>query len=105
MGTITSKLSISLDNHRERSITDTALKKIPPSGQMAASRGCGQILIGADRDDTGRIDAVVCDVVVPLDVVKIHRFGNAVGLIKIFEIPEEIRIIDDSSDVAPKCPW
>lgn len=59
-------------------------------------------MIGADRDDTGRIDIVVRDVVVPLDMVEIHGLGDTVGLVEIFKIPEEIRIIDDSSDVAFK---
>ena len=61
-----------------------------------------QVLVGADRDDTGRIDVVVRDVVVPLDMIEIHSLGNTFGLVEIPEVPEKIRVIDDSSDVALK---
>lgn len=59
-------------------------------------------MVGTDRDDTGRIDIVVRDVVVPLNMVEIHGIGDTVGLVEILEIPEEIWVIDDSSDVALK---
>ena len=70
--------------------------------QAVTSVGRRQILIGADWNDTGGIDIVVRDVVVPLDMVEIHSFGDTVGLVEVFEIPEEIRIIDDSSEIALK---
>ena len=70
------------------------------SGQPLTPMGYGQVLVGTDRDDTGRIDIVVRDVVMPLDMVEIHGLGNTVGLVEISEIPEEIRIIDDSSNIA-----
>jgi len=59
-------------------------------------------LVGAKRDDTGRIDVVVGDVVMPLDVVEVHGVGDAVGLIEVFEVAEEVRVVDDSPEVALK---
>ena len=64
--------------------------------------GRRQVLAGADWDDTGRIDIVVREVVVPLDMVEIHGLGDAVSLVEVFEISREIRVIDDSSDIALK---
>lgn len=62
--------------------------------------GGGEILVGTKGDDTGRIDVVVGDVVMPLDVVKVHGVGDAVGLIEIFEVVEEVWVIDDPPEVA-----
>ena len=66
---------------------------------FAAVRG-REILVGAKRDDAGWIDVVVGDVVVPLDVVEVHGVGDPVGLIEVFEIAEEIGVVDDPPDVA-----
>lgn len=71
-------------------------------GQTVTSMGRRQVLIGADWDDTGRIDIVVRDVIMPLDMVEIHGPGDTLGLVEVFEISEEIRIIDDSPDIALK---
>ena len=61
-----------------------------------------KVLVGADWDDTSRIDVVVRYVVMPLDMVDIHGISDAVGLVEVFEIPEEIRVIDDPADIALK---
>ncbi len=70
--------------------------------QAFAAVGGGEILVGAKRDDTGRIDVVVGDVVMPLDVVEVHGVGDAVGLIEVFEVAEEVRVVYDSPEVALK---
>ena len=57
-------------------------------------------MVGTEGDDTGRIDIVVGDVVVPLDVVEVHGVGDPVGLIEVFEIAEEIGVVDNPSEVA-----
>lgn len=62
----------------------------------------GEILVGAKRDDTGWIDVVVGDVVVPLDVIEVHGVGDAVGLIEVFEVAEEVGVVDDSPEIAFK---
>ncbi len=62
--------------------------------------GSGKVLIGTDRDDTGWIDVVVRDVVVPLDMIEIHGLGDAGCLVQVFEIPEEIRVVENASDIA-----
>lgn len=49
--------------------------------QTVTSMGRRQVLIGADRNDAGRINVVVRDVVVPLDMVEIHGLGDAVCLV------------------------
>ena len=57
-------------------------------------------MIGTERNDTGWIDVVVGDVVMPLDVVEVHGIGDAVGLIEVFEVAEEVGIVDDPPEVA-----
>ena len=62
--------------------------------------GCGQVLIGTHRDDAGRVDVIMCHIVVPLDMVEIDGLGDAVGLVEIFEITEQAWVIDDATEVA-----
>lgn len=52
-----------------------------------------------DRDNPGRIDIVVSEIIMAFDVVKIHRIGNAIGLIEIAQIPGQVRVVNDPSDV------
>ena len=57
-------------------------------------------MIGTKGDDTGRIDVVVGDVVMPLDMVEVHGVGDAVGLIEVFEVAEEVGVVNDPPEVA-----
>ena len=57
-------------------------------------------MLGAKRDNTGRVDVVVGNVVVPFNVVEVHCVGDAICLIEVFEIAEEIWIVDDPTEVA-----
>ena len=57
-------------------------------------------MIGTKGDDTGWIDVVVGDVVMPLDVVAVDGVGDAVGLLEVFEVAEEVRVVDDAPEVA-----
>ena len=57
-------------------------------------------MVGTEGDDAGRIDVVVGDVVMPLDMVEVHGVGNAVDLIEIFEIAKEVGVVDDPPKVA-----
>jgi hypothetical protein len=50
--------------------------------------GGGEILVGAKGDDTGRVDVVVGDIVMPFDVVEVYGVGDALGLIEVFEVAE-----------------
>ena len=61
---------------------------------------CGQVLFRSDRDYAGRIDVVVGDIVVPLDMVEIHGVSHPIGLVEVFEIAEEVWVVDDPSEVA-----
>ena len=54
----------------------------------------------ANWNYSGRVDIVMREIVVTFDVVEVHRIGNAVDLIKIAQIPVQVRVIDDPSDVA-----
>ena len=62
----------------------------------------GEVLHRTERNDSRRIDIVVRDVIVPFDVVEVHRLGNAIGLVEIFEIAEEIAVVDNPPEVALK---
>ena len=57
-------------------------------------------MIGTKGDDTSRIDVVMGDVVMLLDVVEVHGVGDAVGLVEVFEVAEEVRVVDDPPEVA-----
>ena len=57
-------------------------------------------MVWAERDDAGGIDFAMGQVVMPLDMVEVHRAGDAVGLIEVFQIAEQVRVIDDASDIA-----
>ena len=57
-------------------------------------------MVGAKGDDAGRINVVVGDVVVPLDVIEVYGIGDAVGLIEVFEVTEEVGVVDDPPKVA-----
>ena len=62
--------------------------------------GGGKILVGTEGNDTGWIDVVMGDVVMPLDMVEVHGVGDAVALIEVFEVAEEVGVVDDPSEVA-----
>ena len=47
-----------------------------------------------------RIGRVMRAVIVPFDVVEIDRVGDACHLVQVFEIPGELRVIDDTPEVA-----
>ena len=59
-----------------------------------------KVLRRANRNYSGRVDIVMGEVVVPFDVIEVHRVRNAVNLIEITEIPVQVRVISDPSDVA-----
>ena len=68
--------------------------------QSFAAVGARQVLVGTERYDAGRIDIVMGDVIVPLDMVEVDGVGDAVGLIEVFQVAEEVWVIDDSPEVA-----
>ena len=53
-----------------------------------------------ERNDPGGIDVVVRDVIMPLDVVEVDRVGDAVDLVEISQVAEEMAIVDDPAEVA-----
>ena len=73
---------------------------VPPLAEALAAMGGRQILVRTEGDDAGRIDVVVGDVVMPLDMVEVHGVGDAVGLVEVFEVAEQVRVVDDPADVA-----
>ena len=68
--------------------------------QAFAAVGGREILVGTEGNDTGWIDVVMGDVVMPLDMVEVHGVGDAVALIEIFEVAKEVGVVDDPPDVA-----
>ena len=58
-----------------------------------------KILSRANRNNPGRVDIVVCEIIMTFDVIEIHRVGNTVELIEIPEIPMQVRVVSDSSNV------
>jgi hypothetical protein len=65
-----------------------------------ASVWAGNVQRRTDRNNAGRVDIVVRDVVVPLDVIKVYCLGDPGLLVKISHISVEIGIVNDTADVA-----
>mgnify|MGYP001479499475 CR=1 FL=1 len=59
-----------------------------------------QVLLRTKRNDAGRVDVVVGDIVVPLDVVKLYRLGDPRLLVEIPQIRCQVRVVDEASQVA-----
>ena len=55
---------------------------------------------GAERHDAGRIDVQHAHVIVPLDVVDVHRPGHARRLVELAQVVREVRIVGDAAQVA-----
>ena len=64
---------------------------------FSRSRPCGavEVLLRAERDDAGRVDRLVAGVVVALDVVEVHRLGDARRLVEFEHVSEEVRVVGD----------
>ena len=69
---------------------------------IAAAVGSHEVQHWTNRNDAGGVDVVVCDVIVALDMVNVHRLGDAVDLIEIFKVAEQVGIIDNAPDIALK---
>ena len=54
----------------------------------------------ADRHDAGGIYLIMRHVIVPLDVVEVHRRGYPVVLIQIAQVRPEVRVVDNAAKVA-----
>ena len=70
------------------------------SGERVSSMRAQQVHRGTDGDNTGRIDVIMREVVMPLDVIEIYRVRNAGHLIEVFEVTGQIRVVDDAPEVA-----
>ena len=57
-------------------------------------------MVRAKGHNSSRVDVAVGDVVMPLDVVEVYGVGDAVGLIKVFEVTEEVGVVDDPPEIA-----
>ncbi|GCC49504.1 hypothetical protein chiPu_0033935 [Chiloscyllium punctatum] len=73
-------------------------------GRLRASVRCGEVEDGTERNDPGRIDRAMALVIVPPDMLEIHRRGDAGPLIDVARIGEQIWIIDQPPDVALEVP-
>ena len=74
------------------------------SGEHVSSVRALQIQLWSDGDDAGRVDVVMGDVVVPLDMVEIDGLRNALYLVEVSEVAIELRIVDDATEVTFEVP-
>ena len=69
------------------------------SRHFLATVRTGEIQSGSQRHDSSRVDLSVSDVVVPLNVIKVYRFGDSRLLIKVHQVALEIRVIQNPPDI------
>src|SRR5262249_3912689 len=74
------------------------------AGQTLASMLCGEVEHGTERNDPGWIDRAVALVIVPPDMLEIHRLGDAGPLIDVARKGGQIRIVAQPPDVALEVP-
>src|SRR3954470_1144049 len=60
----------------------------------------GEVELGAERIDAGRVHLELAAVVVPLDVIDAHGLVDARYLIKIAKVIRQVRVIPDAAQVA-----
>ena len=60
----------------------------------------GEVELGAERHDAGRVHLALAAVVVPLDVIDADGLGDARHLIEIAEIIRQVRVVGDAAQVA-----
>ena len=82
-----------------------ARPRVPPRRLQAADRrarpcGSSQSMRRSDRHDPRRIDRLVAHVIVPGDMVEIHRLRHAGHLVELARIAPEVRIVDQPPAVA-----
>src|SRR6476660_2627999 len=58
-----------------------------------------EVLYRPERDDPGGIDVVVRDVIMSFDMVEVDRVGDAVDLVEISQVTEQVGIVDNASKV------
>ena len=61
-----------------------------------------KILVRTDGDNAGGVNLVVSHIVMPLDVVEIHRAGDAVILVEVFQVTKQVCVIGETPDIALK---
>ena len=66
---------------------------------LAAVRAL-QIELRSQRDDAIRIDVLVAHVVMPLDVIEVHRLANTGRLVEIAHVAGKIQVVFDAAQVA-----
>ena len=59
-----------------------------------------KILIRPDGDNAGGINLVVSHIVMPFDVIEIHRAGNVVILVEVFQVTKQVSVIGETPDIA-----
>src|SRR5690606_15800232 len=73
-------------------------------GFLRTRMGLSEVELGPDRDDPGRIDHAMALVIVPLDVIEIHRRGDAWMLKNVADIAPQRRIVGYAPNVAFEMP-
>ena len=60
----------------------------------------GEIQFRADWNDAAWVDGLMTAVIVPADVIEVHGLGDARQLEQIPSVAPEVRIIDQSAQIA-----
>ena len=63
-----------------------------------------EIKLRSDGHNAGWVDMLVAHVVVPLNVIEVHRFCDPRHLVEVSEIFREVRIIFDATNIALEMP-
>ena len=66
------------------------------SGEHVSSVRALQIQLWADGDDAGRVDVVMGDVVVPLDVIEIHGLRDTLHLVEVPQVAVGMGLVADA---------
>ncbi len=93
-----------LAGRRHPIISVGGLLSLPAASMRGAESGTvvrrHEVELRAERDDAGRIHVALAAVIMPLDVIHVDGRGDAGLLIKIAQIVREVRIVDDTPQVA-----
>src|SRR5262245_8206522 len=81
-------------------VTEIVARSLPLTREPAAVVRRRKIERRTERHDPSRVHVALAGVIMPLDLIHVHRRGDAFLLIEGAQVIGEIRIIDDAAQVA-----